>query len=160
MRRVVIDSNVVDTVANTPGAFEALQSASHDGLLDILYTHVTIDELVAIPGIERRGWLVTLLASLGRIVPTGDAVVGVSRLDFCQLGPDDSMAFEGLRSGNVRHSKDALIASTAAVGSCALATNDRRLASRAREQGVEVITAADLLTEFGIPRQGAIPPPK
>ena len=38
---------------------------------------------------------------------------------------------------------------TALVDDCILVTYDARLASRARERGVEVLTTNELLTEFG-----------
>jgi rRNA-processing protein FCF1 len=41
-----------------------------------------------------------------------------------------------------------LIAHTALNEGCALITNEKRLAARAREQGVEVLTTAELLAEF------------
>ncbi|WP_331746642.1 hypothetical protein [Streptomyces sp. NBC_00842] len=150
MRRVLFDSNAIDPIAAIEGALEKLQAAVEAGDLDILYTHVTVDELVAIRDLERRGQLMLLMASIGRVVPTGAAVVDYSRLDFCRLGSDDDQAeLEALRSHSTRHSRDALIAITARAEGCALVTNERRLTNRARERGVEVLTTQDLLAEFG-----------
>jgi rRNA-processing protein FCF1 len=76
-------------------------------------------------------------------------VLDYSRPDFCRLIADDDTAFEPLRSGNIKHSRDALIAHTALYEGCALITKEKRLAARAREQSVEVLTTAQLLAEFG-----------
>ena len=62
---------------------------------------------------------------------------------------DDDDTFEPLRSGSIKNSRDALIAHTALHEGCALITNEKRFAARAREQGVEVLTTAELLAEFG-----------
>lgn len=159
MRRVVFDSNAIDPVADTPGAYETLEAAVKAGTLDVMYTHVTIDELVAIPDLDRRGWLVLLMVSLGRVVPTGDTVADFSRVNFCRVGADeDEEIVEALRSGSIDHTRDALIASTARFERCALVTNERRLANRSRERGIEVLTTADLLGEFGF--RAPVPAPR
>lgn len=153
MRRVVFDTNAIDPVADTPGAYETLKAAVQTGTLDVMYTHVTIDELVAIPDPSRRARLVLVMTSLGRIVPTGQMVVGFSRLNFCRVGgEEDGEVMDALRSGSIDHTRDALIASTARFERCALVTNERRLANRSRARGIEVLTTADLLTEFSPPQ--------
>lgn len=152
MRRVVFDSNAIDPVADTQGAYETLEAAVRAGDLDVMYTHVTIDELVAIPDLDRRATLVLLMAALGRLVPTGQMVVDFSRVNFCRVGAEeDEDVVEALRSGSIDHTRDALIASTARFECCALVTNERRLANRSRERGIEVLTTVDLLAEFGLP---------
>lgn len=150
---MVFDSNAIDPIAVTPGAYEALEAAVEAGDLDVMYTHVTIDELVAVPDLDRRALLVLLMVALGRVVPTGQMVADFSRANFCRLGAEeDEEIVEALRSGNIDHTRDALIASTALFERCALVTNERRLANRSRERGIEVLTTADLLAEFGVPR--------
>ncbi|MEU5900528.1 hypothetical protein [Streptomyces venezuelae] len=152
MRRVVFDSNAIDPLAVTEGAFETLKEATVSGSLEVLYTHITIDELTAIPDPGRRSLLVLLMADLGRLVPTGTAAVDFSRLNFCRVGSDtDGDLLEALRSGNVNHTRDALIASTARYEKCALVTNERRLTARSREWDIEVLTTQELLAEFATP---------
>lgn len=151
MRRVVFDSNAIDPVADTPGASEALLGAVAAGQLEVLYTHVTCDELAAIPNEPRRALLIELLASLGQVVPTGAMVLGYSRLGFSRLSSkDDAEVIEGLRSRAVKHTPDALIAATARFEGCALVTNEERLTKRSREQGIEVLTTRQLLAEFNV----------
>ncbi|MER7982648.1 hypothetical protein [Streptomyces sp. NPDC095817] len=147
MRRVVFDTNAVDPLTDGP-TYERIREAVTAGRLEVLYTHVTIDELAEIPDLDRRQQLLALLVSIGRLVPTGSAVLDFSRLDFCRLGAEDAeAAFDGLRSGSLRHTKDALIADTAVFEGCALVTNERRLTNRAAARGIEVLKSADLLAE-------------
>jgi predicted nucleic acid-binding protein len=149
MRRVVLDSNAVDPLIDLPGAYEAVQAAVDGGRLEVLYTHVTIEELAATRDPDRRSRLLLAVIGLGRLVPTGAFALDVSRLGLARLS-DDVDAVERLRSNNVAHTRDALIAVTAAHENCVLVTNEvRRLPARAREQGIEVITSAELLAWVG-----------
>jgi predicted nucleic acid-binding protein len=147
MRRVVFDSNAIDPLIDVPGAYETMRSAVDQGQLEVLFTHITIEELAATPDEDRRSRLLLQLVALGHLVPTGALVLGYSRLGFARFGSDDE-ALEAFRSGNVDHTRDALIASTAQYERCALVTDERRLTNRARERGVEVITTHDLLAEL------------
>jgi predicted nucleic acid-binding protein len=145
----MFDSNAIDPIAEAAGAFEAIRAATEAGRLEVLYTHVTIDELVAIPDLDRRQQLTLLMVALGQLVPTGATVLDFSRLDFCRLGADDEQEMlEELRSQSVRHSRDALIGITARTEGCALVTNDERLAKRAADIGVETLTTQALLDEL------------
>jgi predicted nucleic acid-binding protein len=149
MRRVLLDSNALDPMLTWVGAYDVLEEAANSAKLEVLFTHVTVDEIAAAPDLEKRQWLLSLLVFLGRPVATSGFVPGFSRLNFGCVMADDDVAFEPLTSGNAKHLRDALIAHTALKEGCALITNERRLAARAREQGVEVLTTADLLAEFG-----------
>lgn len=81
-------------------------------------------------------------------------MIDTSQIDEAGLS-DDPATVEALRSGNLKHTQDALIAVTALYEECALVTNEvRRLRNRAREQGIEVLTTAELLAEFGYPSAG------
>jgi rRNA-processing protein FCF1 len=149
MRRVLLDSNALDPVINTFGAYEALEGAVNSAKLEVLFTHVTIDEIAATPDLDKRQWLLNLLVFLGRPIYTSGTVFDFSRLNFCRLMADDDDTFEPLRSKSIKHSRDALIAHTALNERCTLITNEKRLAARARDQGVEVLTTVELLGEFG-----------
>lgn len=148
MRRVLLDSNALDPLSRF-GAFEVLDQAVSSAKLEVFFTHITVDEIAATPDLEKRQWLLNLLVFIGRPILTSGAVVDFSRFSFCCLMADDDDTFEPLRSGNIKHSRDALIAHTALNEGCALITNEKRLAARAREQGVEALTTAQLLAEFG-----------
>ncbi|WP_432015611.1 hypothetical protein [Streptomyces cucumeris] len=148
MRRFVLDSNAIDPIADIPGAYEVTRKAIDDNKIELLITHVNIDEIAAVPDLERRSSLLLILCDLGKLVPTGAAVLDYSRLNFCRLH-DDEEATEALRSGNIDHTRDALIAVTAEVEDCTLVTNERRLTNRARDRGIEVLTTQELLAELG-----------
>jgi hypothetical protein len=148
MRQVVADSNAIDPLAYTPGAYETIRAAIDDGRLEILFTRVTVDELAAIPDLARRSHLPLILIDLGRLVPTGAFVLDYSRLNFARLN-DDTEAFEAFRSGNIEHTHDALTTVTAQVEHCAVVTFDKRLTARARDHGIEVLTPTGLLREAG-----------
>ena len=130
------------------GAFEALRAAVSSGELEILFTHVTVDEMAAIPVLEKRQRLLIFLIAIGRMIDTSSVCLDVSRLDFCRLSDDDG-TFEALRSNKISHSRDALIAHSALAEKCALVTNEKRLTARSRDQGIEVLTTADLLALVG-----------
>jgi hypothetical protein len=148
MRRAVLDSNAVDPLIDLPGAYEAVRAGVDAGRVELLFTHVNIDELAAVPDLDRRARLLLVLAAVGRLVPTGAFAADFSRLSFARLSQDADVA-EALRSGNVDHTRDALIAVTAVYEACALVTNERRLTARARDRGIEVLTTVDLLAELG-----------
>jgi predicted nucleic acid-binding protein len=151
MRRVVFDSNAVDPLVDRPGAFELLEAAVEAGELEVLYTHVNIDELAEVPDVDRRATLILLLVAVGKLVPTGTAAVDFSRVNFCRVGADeDEDVFMALRSGNIDHTRDALIAATAIYEQCALVTNEQRLTKRSRDRGIEVLSSDELLAEVGV----------
>lgn len=158
MRRGLFDSNALDPLLAQAGAYEVLYGAVSTGKLEVLYTHVTVDEIAATPDEEKRQWLLNLLVFLGRPIPTSGMALNFSRLDFCRLMADDDATFEPLRSGNIKHSRDALIAHTALHEGCALITNEKRLTACGKKQGVEVLTTAELLAEFGFISTGVSSP--
>ncbi len=148
-RVVVLDSMVVDTFLDDPAAFALAVSATADGRLRMLSTHVTADEVAKLQhNPERRAGLLRVLDELTQQVPTAGFILDVSRLDEAMLN-DDVETLEVLRSRNPgKHSEDALIAATAQFHGAALVTNERRLAGRARECGIEVLTSGELLAEL------------
>lgn len=156
MRRVLLDSNALDPLMTLPRAYEALRAAIDSGELAIIFTHITVNEMAAIPDLEKRQHLLVLLIDLGHMIPTAGACADFSRANFCRVMDRADLAFEMLRSSNVDHSRDALIAHTALVEECALATNEKRLAAGARALGVEVLTTLDLLAVLGfVPKPSA-----
>jgi hypothetical protein len=49
MRRVLLDSNALDPLMTLPRAYEALRAAIDSGELAIIFTHITVNEMAAIP---------------------------------------------------------------------------------------------------------------
>lgn len=93
---------------------------------------LTIDELAEIPDVDRRQHLLLVMVALGRLVPTGAAAADYSRVSWCRV-VDDAEVFEAVQSGNIDHTRDALLAATAVFERCPVVTNDRRLRNRATE---------------------------
>jgi hypothetical protein len=152
MLRVVIDNCAVDPLIDRPGAYEAVRGAIDAGNLEILYTHVTIEEASRHPDPVRRRQKLQALTTLGKPVPTGAFVLGISELGQARLTGDAGAAsVEVLRSKNAaKHSVDALVAATAGVEGCALLTEDRRLRNRATDEGIKVLNCQELFAELGL----------
>ncbi len=157
MRRVVIDNCSLHKFVQVPGAYQAARRAIDSGDLEILYTHVTLDEASATPDPELRDSLVHALTTLGRLVPTGAFILDLSKLGQARITDEaGTQSVEALRSkadrrSNVaKHSRDALVAITARVEGCALLTDEkRRLPRRARDEGIEVLDCRQLFAEIG-----------
>jgi predicted nucleic acid-binding protein len=141
-----LDANAVDGIADDVDRFEAVRQAVTGGRLELLWTHVTIDELAAIPDSSRRARLLTIAASMAKLVPTGAFVTEFSRVDFARLF-DDVETFEAFRLGNVKHTRDALVAATAAYEGAAVVTDDVGLRNRATARGLRVLSSAELVAE-------------
>ena len=152
MRRVLLDSNAMDLLADLPGAIDTVRAAIRSRTIELLHTHVTRDELAKIPDPDRRARLLEVVAELSNATPTGAFILGHSRLGQARLN-NDKHTVHVLRSHSVKHSPDALIAITAKVDRCALITNDRRLTNRARECGIEVLTPSELLADLAASQQ-------
>jgi rRNA-processing protein FCF1 len=158
VRRVLLDSNALDPLITQGGAYDVLLEAVSSGKLEIAYTHVTVDENTMTPDKEKREKLLGMLESLGQQIRTsgavwGDATWAPSRWDQGHWMPEgDVDTFDALRSGKRRHTEDALISHTALREGYALVTNERRLTNRAKDEGIEVLTTAELLAEFGYTR--------
>src|SRR3954453_12436939 len=132
MLRAVIDSNAVD---HLPAYYDAVVGAINTGDLELLWTHVTVDELAAIPNEGHRATLLCLGASVCRFVPTGACVADFSRFDMSRLN-DDVEAFEAHRAGNLRHTRDALVAITAVMEEAVVVTYDAPMRNRAASRGL------------------------
>jgi predicted nucleic acid-binding protein len=150
--RAVIDSNAIDSFIDPSTRYEALDAASADGRLVLMWTHINVDELSAIPDDERRAKLLNVAASLCQFVPTGAAVWDYSRWNFARW-TDDSEALDAFRRGNLRHTRDAILAATAQHEHADLVTSDKQLAARATARGVRVWTPEQLAIEVSPPHR-------
>jgi predicted nucleic acid-binding protein len=151
MQRVVLDSNAVDPLIDLRGAEDFIRSAVEQGQVELLSTHVTLEELSAISDQVRRERLVGLITDLGQHVSTGATVLGNWKLGQDRLTSEaGGKLVKAVQAGNVeKHTRDALYAATAQAENCDLVTNDRALANKAGAQGVHVISTDDFLTGLG-----------
>ena len=135
----VLDSNAVDALLDQPDLSDRVAAAVDAGVLRLLYTHVTVDELAQVPDDARRADLLSLLTAYAFAVPTGDFALGASRLGMARISGEDS-PIDALRSSAGRHTLDALVAGTARQEGALLVTYERRLTNRARAAGITAVT--------------------
>ncbi len=141
MRRAMIDTMIFDAVSDDGEAGNrAVQAAIRFGRLRLLTTHVQEGQLADIGDPVRRKRLQRLPRE---VVPSGAPVLGVARSGRARLGP--SAETDAVVRGP-RHARDEVIAIAALQHADVLVTEDRRLARDARERGLPVWTAAELMS--------------
>jgi hypothetical protein len=134
IRRFLLDSMIHDKLMDEPGALELATELVSRGSLTLLSTHIQNDEIARTPDAERAARLATVPTES---VPTYGFVVGMSRIGMARIGHAEPI--DALRAGNLDHTEDALVGATAQYEDATLVTEDRRLASRARKQGIAVM---------------------
>jgi hypothetical protein len=138
--RYLIDSNIYDKIADDADALTLAEQLVGDGRLELLSTHVQLDELTKIKDDDRLGQLLRVPA---RTVPTFGFVFGVSRLGMARLSGEQPL--EDLRGENRdKYTHDGLIAATAQYEGATLVTEDVTIARRAQAQGIPVCDWATL----------------
>jgi hypothetical protein len=125
---------IYDKLVDEPDLLILVARLVSEGKVELLSTHVQADEIARTPDPERARQLMTVPA---KKVATSGIVFGVSRFGEARFAEREP--YETLQGGNVTHSEDALIASTAQFEEATLVTEDRSLTSRARKQGIAVI---------------------
>jgi predicted nucleic acid-binding protein len=148
MKRVAIDTNIVDHIADTPGLLEACEAACSRGDLLIVVTHVQMDELLAICDEARRAKLLRACSALKvHTVSTSGAVWNESTFDQAQFSDEEGGITLGqLKGGGDHPMRDALIGATA-IDADAFVTNETRLHKRIRrlpDLTCQIWTTADL----------------
>lgn len=120
-------------------------TAVEEGRLDLVVTHVQMEELEAAPD-PRRAALRRLTVSA---TYTSGFVLDVSRLGMAALSTTEEAAiFDAVTGENPRHNEDALILLTARREQMPVVTNDERLLKHCAMQGVETVTPAELLARL------------
>jgi predicted nucleic acid-binding protein len=146
MRRILLDSNAVNPLALQPDSYAAVEAAVSSGRLEVLYTHVTRDEVGKTPAPERRASLVRLL-DLGRQVDTAAFLFDVSHFDEARLGGDQE-SIDAVTTRGKGKFNDALMGVTAQVDGLTLVTNDGDLAKKAAREGIGVVGTDELLASL------------
>jgi len=125
----MLDTQIYDLIIAVPGLVDHINRLTAEDKITILCTHIQNDELSDIPDEHKR-------AEVSRInrqqVTTAGGVWGVSKWDAFTWGDGSSsgITLDQIRSPSKGHTKDALIATTAARDADVLVTQDRRLANR------------------------------
>jgi rRNA-processing protein FCF1 len=136
MDRYLIDSMILDRIAETVGALDLVQQLRAAEQVELVVTHIQEDEIAEIKDARKRA---AISAIPRTVAATYGFVVGVSRVGMARLGEDHPI--EAIRGSNwQKYTNDALIAATAQFESAVLVTDDRRLRTRAvRELGIEAL---------------------
>jgi predicted nucleic acid-binding protein len=148
MKRIAIDTNVIDFLLARPDLCAALTRGATRGALTIITNHVVEDELAATPCKGKRAALLAVYAELPRDEKdTPGFVFDVSRLDRAAVEAERAPGVTLLddvttRQRGRRH--DALIATTASAHADVLVTGDDELAAKVSASGASVWG----LTEF------------
>ena len=139
MKKIMIDTNIVDCIVAEEGFSGRLQNLHHSGRLTILTTHIQQDEIGEMPDTkqEKRKKLQETIAKIApEVVPTEGFVLNRSRLGLAALGRGESI--DEFRKGNLKHTEDALIASTAEAKADVLVTeNTEDFKSRIKALGFQ-----------------------
>lgn len=145
----MLDSNVSHALVDDDSLRVALRRATDRGFIELLVTHIQVDENLDHPDQEQGRRLIHAMMGTGvRAVPTHGLVLDVSRLDSAILFDESTAAmFEAFRKGNPKHSQDGLLAATALHENATLVTAEnekhcRRL--RRHFRGLEVCSLEDL----------------
>lgn len=154
--RFVVDNMVYDLLVETPERQRQVADLHAVGTIKLLMTHVQKDEIAASqrtmvdPSTDEVLPVRDLVLAIPfTITPTYGLVLGISKVGLARFG--DPATIERADSPDKRHTKDALLASTAFHEEAVLVTNDRRLQTRAAAGGVEVWTSSQFLTFLGEP---------
>ena len=145
----MLDTNVIDKLAADPELVDLLSLSAQRGEIQLLVTHLQIDEVLEIGdhARARREALLQVLANLpAERVPTYGFLLDRSRLDHAALASDNHAAlFRELTRSNPRHHEDVLILLTAAWLYADLVTENRKdLAKMAARIGVAVFDTQGL----------------
>lgn len=138
MKRIGIDSMIVDQIMETPGLLESIQRAAGSRRLTFIATHILHDQLAATQDPERREKLLATLEALPKEnIPTRGFVLDISRLDEARLGDgiESGVSLGQVKTGGRGGRQDALVATTAAGDADLLVTEDETLAKKVRTVG-------------------------
>lgn len=136
-RRFFIDSNIFDKIADEPGAASLVKTLVEHGAIELLVTHVQIDEVTNTSDAGKRKRLLSLVPWV-RVVPTHGAIWGVSKWGMARWTSEPvERDIAGIQPRN--DAKDALIGVTAKWDGATLVTEDGDFARDAFAQGVAVL---------------------
>lgn len=134
MKRIAIDTHIVDRISDDPRLFEEIKMLGHSKLVIVL-SHIIRDELEATPDSCRREKLLRVLDSLPKEnVATHGFVLGISRLGEARLGngKETGISLDQVKTKGRGALMDALVATTASGEADVLVTDDDELAKRMR----------------------------
>src|SRR5262245_42570884 len=140
MKRIAIDTMIVDKIMETPGVLERVQAAGAAGKLSIVGSHIIRDQLEATPDPDHRQRLLSTYEGLPlKSVPTWGAVWGVSKYNQSLWGDgaETGIPIDEARTRGRGALQDALIATTAAGEADVLVTDEWDLTKRVKRSGAQ-----------------------
>lgn len=141
-----IDSNIFDEIADEPGAFALVKRLVRHGVIELLVTHVQMDQIEDTPDEGKRKRLLRLVPWV-RVVPTHGALYDVSKYDIARYtDPAVERDIDEIQRAN--KAKDALIGVTAKWDGATLVTEDRRLRRDASALGIAVLTLPEFIARL------------
>lgn len=144
--RAMLDNNAFDELSLPDAARDLVEAAVDAGRLELVVTHVVIEEVNAHPDPDKRRLLqrVTVVAT-----HTAGWILGTSVLDAAALPTDEEVSIlNDVILGNPKHVNDALILTTARREQIPVVTSDKRLRGQCAKHGVATMYAADLLASL------------
>jgi hypothetical protein len=141
-KRLLMDSNVVDWLADTPGARELMAAALQREAFSPIEMHIIRAQLAAAPDPARRTLLLETYDSLPKqpVVSHG-FVMGTSALGRATLGDgkETGISIDEVKPGGRGAVQDALIATTASGEADVLVTNDEGLQKKVRRSRAQCV---------------------
>lgn len=153
----MLDTNAVIRLCSPHETPVLIAQLVHAGTVEILITHVQVDELARVDDPEQVVQRVlALLRVRARLVTTNVFVLDVSRFDLGRLGGDeDNAAYRrhvGDGDARNKHAEDALIAGAARAENATLVTLNRQDLNRFRrgQPTLHILDWAGFLAELAI----------
>ena len=133
MKRIAIDTHIVDKIMDAPGCLAKIQDAGKQGSLIIIGNHIIRDQLSKTPDADRKARLLSVYDALPKTeVPTWGGIWGISQWGMSCWGDGEGsgVAIKDVQTKGRGRSTDALIATTASGEADVLVTEDSDLAKK------------------------------
>jgi hypothetical protein len=129
MTKYLLDSMIYDQLLNDRKCYDLIIQKCKEGSIEILITHVQLDQLKATPDLNKRQSLLSIVANIpSRKISTAGAVWGMSKWDEAKWGPGaGDVQISDITNGNLRHNADGLLVATAAAEADVFVTEEKRL---------------------------------
>jgi predicted nucleic acid-binding protein len=129
MPKAMLDTQIFDRIAETPGLVHDINALAASGSLIILTTHIQEDELASLPDVKKAGEIKKIVRTQ---VPTAGSIYDLSRFGAATYGDGSpsGITIDQVRSPSKKHSADALIATSASQHADILVTEDARLRNK------------------------------
>ena len=127
----MLDTQIYDLIVSN-SLIKPINKIITEKKIEVLCTHIQNDELQDIPNEKKRALVSQIIR---KQVPTSGGVYGVSKYGCATYGDGSGsgISIDQIRSSAKKHTKDALIATTAAKYADVLVTEDNRFTNRFRK---------------------------